>query len=682
MARFSKAKPRGLWGPVCINVPLLAAAYQYEQELATKQTRAALAAKERPDNLARAATAEDAASDLLHFQRQMRRIAMLALAFDDIDDYAIKIGEDESAEIMITGLPHYIFNQTTADLESTTVTLLALRAAAATGRMPRETWRPRMEGITGVPRPEQTEAILARTANAIKNLQQRSGDWTASNLHQPVTAFNRMSKMLPGLPVDPRSFTPLPSPQTPLATLQGYTTLVNIGHVVGFERALGRFRANFGAGLQAARRQLTALPDRTTAIDVGGRVAPVSPYEAYFYAVTACDAPATRRRELGDAWARMAFELVATQQTNGTWTTAGRIPFMPTSMAARAEMLPQRDPNDRSKIMERDKAHLRYNWPHAWHRSGYLGDRQIIATCHALLFLLSGSHPPFLSAALPDQPLPGIVPDRTLQELAQATGVEWYHMTVDLGRNDPLLEAGAPALFLSGSPAELQNDALRIRLVNYIQSGGILIALGDAADPATATFMQELAPIVAAGSGADSGLRDVSNEQGVLGDLAGRLGRSLQGMLRPNQSLAALILPLAAEPQPAIGAFSQLEAARIISTALRRNLDDTLLTPAYSHQLGDLGSPATLHATAMQLLRTPLPAMLPPAPKPTTPPPAAPQAAPAKPTAAATAAPVPAPATAKPPAPKGPVLPLELMTPATPDTTPAAPQAPAADELW
>lgn len=188
MARFSKAKPRGLWGPVCINVPLLAAAYQYEQELATKQTRAALTAKERPDNLARAATAEDAASDLLHFQRQMRRIAMLALAFDDIDDYAIKIGEDESAEIMITGLPHYIFNQTTADLESTTVTLLALRAAAATGRMPRETWRPRMEGITGVPRPEQTEAILARTANAIKNLQQRSGDWTASNLHQPVTA--------------------------------------------------------------------------------------------------------------------------------------------------------------------------------------------------------------------------------------------------------------------------------------------------------------------------------------------------------------------------------------------------------------------------------------------------------------------------------------------------------------
>lgn len=654
---------RGLWGPACINIPLLAAAYQHEQDLAARQAKTALAAKEKPDSRTRALAASDAANDLLFFQRNMKRIAMLALAFDQIDAPYIDVGEEEFQKIRVTGLPRYIFNQTSADLESTTLTLLALREAADAKCLPRETWRPKMEGATGVPRAEQADAILARTANALKNLQLRTGDWHACILHQPVTAFNKMAKMMPGLPVDPKSFSPLPSPQTPLTTLQGYAALVEIGRIVGFEKALGRFRANFAAGLGAARRQVGALPDRAARDVVGGRV---DPCEAYCFGAVACDAPGTRRREMKGEWARMAFELVSSQHTNGAWNIRGGVNIMPTSMQACIESLPKLDRGDRQKIMNRGVAHVRFNWghPHYSYSGVYAGDRPALATCHALLFLLSGGHPPFLTSTLATEPRPTRIPDIVLDELAEQTGVDWHHTTVDLAADDLLLGIASPALFLNGSAEGLDDAALRIRLSNYVLGGGVVVALGDAASPSGQAFLNALAPVIAAGCSGQAGMRDVAAEQAVLGDLAGRLGRPLMGMTRPNGSLAALMLLLADRPLPATGAFSAAEAARVISTALRRNLDESLLSPAFAHQLGDMGDASALRTAALELLRAP--ARKPEEPPPASAPPAAETAAPVKPAAAPRAG-----------------TPDDEARPARPaPQPPEPPRPPAADEVW
>ena len=658
---------RGLWGPACINIPLLAVAYQHEQDLAARQAKTDLAAKEKPDSRARVMAASDAASDLLLFQRNMKRIAMLAMAFDQVDAPFVDIGDEDVPGIQISGLPQYIFNQNAADLESTSLALFALREAAEASCLPRETWRPKMEGAVGVPRPEQADAILARTANALKNLQLRTGDWHACNLLQPVSAFNKLARMVPGLPVDPRSFAPLPSPQTPLATLQGYAALVEIGRIVGFEKALGRFRSSFMAGLAAARRQIGALPDRTTADPIGGRV---DPCEAGFFGAAACDVPGTRRRELQGEWARLAFELAATQHTNGAWhARGGVVQIIPTSMQACIDTLPRRDDADPGRIMERGAAHLRYNWRHPHHASAFLGDRPALATCHALLFLLTGSHPPFLTSTLGGAPFPAAVPEAALAELAAKTGVAWRHTAVDLATDDPLLGLAAPALFLGGTAEGLGDAPTRIRLANYVMGGGIVIALADAASAAGTAFFDTLVPVIAAGCGGEGGgARDVAGEQTVLGDLAGRLGRPLTGMTRPDGSLAALMLPMADRPLPASGAFSASEAARVISTALRRNLDDNLLTPAFSHQLGDLGAPSALLATALQLLRAP-------APKPA--PPAAPEPAPVPPSAtpaATPATPAPAATAAEPPS--------NEAAPVKPPPPPEPPRPPAADEVW
>ena len=670
-----EGEARGLWGPACINIPLLAAAYQYEQVLAARQVKAAQAAKEKPDNRTRVMAASEAASDMLYFQRNMKRIAMLAMAFDQVDAPFYDIGEDEFLKIRVAGLPHYIFNQTSADLESTTLALFALREASEAKRLPRETWRPKMEGASGVPRPEQADAILARTANALKNLQLRTGDWHACNLHQPVTAFNAMAKMMPGLPVDPKTFVPLPSPQTPLATLQGYAALVEIGRIVGFEKALGRFRANFGAGLGAARRQLAALPDRTTKDVVGGRA---DPAEAYFFASVACDVPGTLKRELNGEWARMAFELVSTQHTNGAWQVRGGVRIIPTSMQARMDVLPKRDPADRKKIMNRGTAHVRYNWGHGHYGEAFLGNLPVLATCHAMLFLTTGAHPPFLTATLASDPLPTAVPDIALGELAGQTGVRWRHVALDLSSDDPLLGIAAPALFLTGTAEGLGEASTRIRLSNYVMGGGVVIALGDAATPAGQAFLDALAPVIAVGCGGTAQVRDVAGEQAVLGDLAGRLGRPLPGMTRGNGGLAALLLLLADRPMPEVGAFSAPEAARVVSTALQRNLDDTLSTLAFAHQLGDLGDPATLLATALQLLRNP---SLQQEASPASSPPASPAAAPAAP------APAVAPGASAKPAADAPRPPDKTVAPAAPDqpVPPLAapvPKPPAADEVW
>lgn len=655
---------RGLWGPASINIPLLASAYQHEQVLAARKAKADKTLKEKPDNRARASEASDAASDLLFHQLNMKRIAMLAMAFDQVDAPAHNIGEDESLRIQVAGLPHYIFNQTTADIECTALAVFALREAADAKRLPRETWRPKMVGAAGVPRPEQADAILARTANALRTLQLRTGDWNACNRHQPVTSFNTMARMVPGLPVDPKTFVPLPSPQTPLSTLQGFSALVEIGRIVGFEKALGRFGASFGAGLVAARRQLAALPNRTVKDVVGGRV---DPSEAYFFATAACDAPGTLKRELNDDWARMAFELVSTQFTNGAWQARGSVFMIPTSMKARMEVLPKRDPANPTKIMNRAAAHVLYNWQAIG--QAYLGNRPVLATCHALLFLTSGAHPPFLTASLASgpQPMRTVVPDLALDELSGQTGGKWRHVVLDLSRDDPLLGISAPALFLTGTADGLADPSIRIRLSNYVMGGGMVIALGNADTPAGQAFFDALAPVIAVGCGGTADVRDVAGEQAVLGDLAGRLGRRLPGMTRQDGSLAALMLLLTDDqPMPATGAFSATAAARVVSTAFRCNLDETLSSPAYAHMLGDLGEPSALRASALQLLRNPVP-----------PPATATVDAPAAPAAAATAA-VPA-AAAKPAPTAGPAD--EPEKPAPPPAV-IAPPPPAADEVW
>ncbi|NLL83907.1 MAG: hypothetical protein GX230_06670 [Lentisphaerae bacterium] len=649
---------RGLWGPACVNVPLLAAAYIHEQNLSDLQTKAKLFAQKKSTSKPRLDAAINAENDLLHFQTDMKRIATLAMAFDQIDSFSIRLGDANSAEVIIGGLPHYIFNQNSADLESTALALFALRIASETGTLPTETWRPKMDGAVGVPPAEKTEAILARTANAIKNLQLRTGDWTESNIHQPVTAFDKMAQMIPGVPVNAGSFGKLFSAQTQLATLQGYASLANIGQIVGFERALGRFRGNFGAGLVAARKAITALPDRTSNKDVGGRAIPT---EAYFFAGAACDAPGTRRREEFNSWMRMAYELASTQHTNGSWTAQANSWLFPTSFKARMDALPKLDRSKPAQIMDRSAAHVRANWTNPGSVNAYYApDRQVIMTAQALLSLTSGAHPMFLSASLSDKPINSTMPDVVLRELSASTKVDWLYARADLTKDDLLLDISAPAMFLNGTADKLSDPDTRKRLSEYVRSGGIVIAFANTISDAELSLIKALPDLMIASCEEQGQLRNIAEDNALLGELAGRLRRPLNAVIRGNGRLAALFLQLAERGIPNESVFTPSEAAKIITVVLERSLDSSLLSPAYAHKLDDLGNPLELLQTSLQLLKAP-PQKLEP-PPPADPPPAA-ATPPAKQTT---------------PAPKAAVTPR----PPSPPPPPPTPRPPAADEVW
>lgn len=588
---------RGLWGPACINIPLLAAAYLHEQELAARIGKARLAMKENAGSRAREKDVDVADRELRGFQADMRRIAMLAMAFEQIDQPNVLLGDEIVPRVYMTGLPQYIFSQTAVDLESTALALFALREAADSGRLPAETWRPRLVNARGAPPAEKADAVLARTAHALAKLQGRDGQWHASNIHQPVNAFDKLGKMIPGLPVDATTFKPLPSPQTPLTTLQGYAAFVELGRVVGFEKALGRFRANFNAGLAAARTQAAGIPDARPGTGSGGRIAP---YEACFYAQTACDAPGLLFQEQRDSWMRIAFTLVDRQRTNGVWhPQGGNVLILPTSLQARMETLPRRDATNRTAVLNRGAAYVHANWRRdAWTLS-YLADGPILATCHALIFLAEGARPPALVATLPATAKPPRLPELALRNLATRTGISWRYATTPATLDSTALEA-APVLFLCNATNSLPSAAARRALAAYVRGGGIVIAQAEA-DASGRDFLGAVATALA--TGCDGGpARDIAAEERVLGEMAGRLGRPLMGVTRPDGTLAGLLLTLTDADTPAAAAFSTTEAGRLVGAVLRRNLDAHLLEPNYAHDLAGLGEPAAVHASALAIL--------------------------------------------------------------------------------
>ncbi len=657
---------RGLWGPVCVNVPLLAFAYNYEQELATLKTKADLAAKEKPDNNARQATAIDAGNALLAFQRSMRRISNLALAFDHSDHPIVRVGDPDLIQIETTGHAHYIFNQTSADLECTALALFALNEAAAAGRLPEETWRPRLYGNTRLRPPpvERADAVLARTAHALARLQNRAGGWHACNLHLPINDFDYLGEMLPGIPVDPKTFVPLPSPASPLTILQGYASYYSIGSTVGFQKALGRFRANFARGLAAARHFVAKLPDYDPKAEHGGRT---DPYDSAFYSLPTFVNPGTLQREQQQDWMRMALWMSNRQHTNGYWRVGKRSTGMilPTSMEARMEALPKRDPSDRKRIMNRAGAHARYNWTHGSHfRNAYQGNFDVLATSLALIHLSAGAHPPLATLSLTPESPPSFIPEQTLREFSNRTEVDWHYVEIDPDNPFSLTQLDlAPVLFLHGDGNQPPRAELQSRLRDFIQRGGIVIAHAEA-NQTGQQFLDTAGPwltdLVENGQ-----VSDVSGAEPVLGDIAGRLGtRALKGIQRPDGAPAVLLMAVAERVAPSAGAFRVPEAVHVIATVLQRNLNDTLLSPSYAHRLHDLGSPDEVHEHAMSILWG-------------APEPAPPAVVPAK--AEPTPGETPEPEEA--PQPEDREDPAPVATPPPPPPEPK-PRAPAPDEVW
>lgn len=590
---------RGLWGPVCIHVPLLASAYLREQELAQQLQKAQLALKEKPDARSREKDFFKAENDLHGFQKDMRRISMLAMAFDNIDAPSVRLSDDISPPLLVPGAAHYVFNQTSADLECTALALLALREVARSNRMPAETWRPAMEGSRAMPPAEKSEAVLARAVHALTRLQSpKGGGWTECNLHQPVTSFDKLGRMIPGVPADPRTFKPLPSPETPLSCALGYNALLTAAETVGFQKVLARFRAPLTLG---RARAVDAVASLTNSPPVSKRSPPPpSMYQLRCHSAGLALAPGSRYQEQRSVWLRMALDLLSRQQTNGAWRVAGAELALPSSLRARLETLERREEKDRTKIMNRSAAHVRANW-HSEHRTWLRAtDQPAAATCYALLALNENVRPPAVVARWGEGIVPTPLAEATLQSLPTGLATGWSYVVRPFPLTLEHLET-APLLFLEGLGTFAPDPASAAALGSFLQKGGLVIAHSSATSEGNA-FLNSVSSVV--GPALDAAPpEDITANDTLLGDFAGKLGRPLRGLRRKDGSLAVVLIPLSEAGSVVDGVFAPAQAARLSARIVERALDAAFLASDYPHNLSDLGAPDAVFTDAMNYLR-------------------------------------------------------------------------------
>ena len=260
---------RGLWGPMSFHPRLMSVlARDYlaaDAEVKKRQAKQ----KEKPTRQNQALV-DDAEGDRARIRRISDKWSRATLRFASVELPMIweEIGGGE--KVMFPGYSDFLYNQRSADMESTWVALHALSIAAEYHRLPKESFRPDTKALPGttpvagrppgspspvllsttVP-PENAMAVLARAANALAALRPEDGRWTECNFHQPVTDFDTFKSVLP-VPAESDSFPPLPTPVTANSAAQGLAALDSIARAVGLEKVT-KFMSHYTAGAKGSR---------------------------------------------------------------------------------------------------------------------------------------------------------------------------------------------------------------------------------------------------------------------------------------------------------------------------------------------------------------------------------------------------------------------------------------------
>jgi len=582
---------KGLWGPVSINTQLLAAALKYEQILSKIREREKARLEQRETPLVRKKF--DKAEAALHaLQQDIVHIAMSASALEKID-YRIYLTPEGQDPITLIGLPHYVFTQTTADVESTAVALWALRIAAERGVLPKQTVPPSVGGRPLLPA-KRTGSVLSRAARALAAAQQKNGGWNEMNQHQPVKDFNRMTGF-PGIPVRQSRFAALDSPATALSAWQGCAGLLAAGHAIGLDRLLAQLRPIAERGLARTRRLAEALAKGT--LEDAALGARVPPYDGYLFLAGVSREFQGAKEDRRDLWRQLAFKLVDAQNDDGSW--GKRYPvgyFLPTSLRAR---LQSKDPVLRRtpESPDRSRAHslltLTEKGEPAWKyvsygrrsplhrrkqpaRTGhYAFDRVVHATACAMLFLADGVRPPVAGECVWSDKAgaAGLLGDAlALMRTRCNAAFAYAPIAAGLPTADLL---PLPALVLRGTGPLKLSDPARKALQGYLGQGGLVLVTA-AADPAGSTFLKE-AEAALRGLVTDAKDADIGADQARLGEMAGKV--AVRAITGAKGAPVVVLLPVAA--RAAKGALTAPQAAAVAAELLLRRVPADLLKESY-----------------------------------------------------------------------------------------------------
>jgi len=602
-------KARGMWGPICINMELLATAMRVEEGLAVQLAAEKKKLKERPDSKSRQKAVDEMASlqaavfDMYetisrHGHRYNSAVAGLKFSTPlSIDGWQVTAG----------GLPFLIYEQSAADMECTALAVYAIhKVLEKQGALPKETVHPsnpvpgkrqRTSSLRRKDRKdppllpgEKTTAITARAANALATIQGRDGAWNETLIHElgvvPLAeAAAAVKSMPPEEPLDVVSRT------TPLSTAQGFGTVERIGQIVGMDKFLRKFKRNLSAGYQAVQKNLDdyfsgpeprVVPEKGTTL----------PSQFWFALGRAHLAPTTGNEIRRDVWSRLAWQAVQQQEKDGSWGGGTTAALSPVAF----ELVHRRYKAVHDAQMAKQPADKRrpFQWTRQ-HMTTYRVDARILATCYAMLFLSEGVRPP-LAGYLADSPFDS--PSRLM-----AKAVEYYARKRDYDQvplrfaaisEDSMASAGMCPVLI-GTPAQFGEPAMAAALRRAVERGAILL-VEIPPDAAPADAERAASALVPGGK-----VAAIPADAKFFEEYPGKKRPSLKGILRAEGDVAAVFLPWAANAaQVGAGRINPSEAVGTVVAVLRHvgNVEGVRLR-TYPFQLEDADDPFVARARTM-----------------------------------------------------------------------------------
>jgi hypothetical protein len=319
----------GLWGPVSINTRLLAEMLKiWETKSAELSKSAGVKAKDKVR-----AGGDEAIRDLIeNINQDMKRVMMMPAAQVG-KGLTVRLTREQEDPISVTTHVHNIYNQTSADLESTAVAMYALRVAARNKTLPRETWRPFGEGKRPILPPKPSSLIITTALRSIARYQEKDGAWTEVNLHQPLTEFS-VVKTLDIMQTQPKTFVPLASPVTVASIANGFSALVSGWNILG-SAGIAPVRASIMEGAKSLKNTFKETAAHSYQTKESG---PFAPYDSMAYLR---DLPTLPEENDPSLWQTIIPFLIESQKPDGSWSTStkSRV-FLPSSVRARMDVLP------------------------------------------------------------------------------------------------------------------------------------------------------------------------------------------------------------------------------------------------------------------------------------------------------------------------------------------------------
>ena len=614
LGQIGEGDGEGLWGPVSVNPTVLRALVETEREFYEDEMRPwEQKLKENPDRDYYKEKLEEAKEIFKEYRDQYPWVTQLGFKFSKVKarrtgvsphgEYVYSLqtgtGMDDGRGARIQGLPHYIYEEQLADLESTSVALFALREAADHGYLPAKTWVPvSPEGEPLVPA-RGTKDIIRSAFNAVAARVNDNGTAGEGNLWVKIADFEGMAGV--DRPYAEDRIDGLDSGVDFTTTARACTALMDAAAMLGDAKGL-----NLEA-LNASRRTLSAmiegfLKDDLRGMKVGGHT---TPYEFVFLVSRAVDCPVPLSPEQRNLWAWVSEYLLENrelqmprkesegkdkkgdeeEQAEGTedevaepqgivWlegrerTLVSSVrEFVPEDL--RQKMLEQGEDELEEKIKKKYEHRKRYWRAHL----ARLLDNKVVATCYAGNCLLSGMRPPIAAvwAWNGRSPRTGTI-EPVVKRLAKENGTDLAHLVVNAAF-PPNAATGVPLLLISGSGEfEVAEEGSLERLLAYLEAGGRLVVEAPANEQGIG-FLKAAQQVVADGLPEAKVLR--------LPPMADGLPKVVA--IRDADGLRAAFTTIATSADDEReNVFSPGDAMRFVYLLLQKSLPDDYFDPQYA----------------------------------------------------------------------------------------------------